>query len=97
MIRVAIAEDQQLVLGALAALLGTERDIVVVAQARGGRDALAAVERERPDVLLTDIEMPDVSGLEVAAEISRRRLPTRVIMLTTFARPGYLRGEDAPA
>lgn len=91
MIRVVVAEDQAMVLGALAALLETEGGIAVVGQARDGDAALALVERERPDVLLTDIEMPGLTGLEVAAELSRRRLPTRVIILTTFARTGYLR------
>lgn len=91
MIRVVVAEDQAMVLGALAALLETEGGISVVGQARDGDAALALVERERPDVLLTDIEMPGLTGLEVAAELSRRRLPTRVIILTTFARTGYLR------
>jgi two-component system response regulator DesR len=91
MIRVLIAEDQSMVLGALAALLEIESDIEVVGRARDGREALALVERLAPDVLLTDIEMPEVTGLEVAAEIAHRRLPTRVVVLTTFARAGYLR------
>lgn len=80
-----------MVLGALAALLEIEQDIEVVAQARNGREALETTERLRPDVLITDIEMPEMTGLEVAAEIQRRRLPTRVIIVTTFARSGYLR------
>lgn len=91
MIRVVIAEDQAMVLGALAALLETERDIEVVAQARNGREALDAVVRHQPDVLLADIEMPELTGLEVAAAVAEKRLPTRVIILTTFARAGYLR------
>jgi two-component system response regulator DesR len=91
MIRVLIAEDQSMVLGALAALLEIENDIQVVGQAQNGGEALTLVERHRPDVLLTDIEMPVMTGLELAAEISRRKLPTRVIMVTTFARAGYLR------
>jgi two-component system response regulator DesR len=90
-IRVVVAEDQSMVLGALAALLEIERDIQVVAQARDGEEALAAVETQRPDVLLTDIEMPKLTGLEVAAEVTRRKLPTRTVILTTFARAGYLR------
>jgi two-component system response regulator DesR len=90
-IRVVVAEDQSMVLGALAALLEIERDIQVVAQARDGEEALAAVEAQRPDVLLTDIEMPKLTGLEVAAEVTRRKLPTRTVILTTFARAGYLR------
>jgi two-component system response regulator DesR len=91
MIRVVIAEDQSMVLGALAALLEIESDIQVVARAQNGREALDEVEARRPDVLLTDIEMPEMTGLEVAAEMARRKLPTRVVILTTFARAGYLR------
>jgi two-component system response regulator DesR len=91
MIRVVIAEDQTMVLGALAALLEIESDIQVVARAQNGREALDEVEAHRPDVLLTDIEMPEMTGLEVAAEVARRKLPTRVVILTTFARAGYLR------
>ena len=91
MIRVVVAEDQAMVLGALAALLDIESDLEVVGRARDGREALEVVERQSPDVLLTDIEMPEMTGLEVAAEVSRRRLSTRVIILTTFARAGYLR------
>jgi two-component system, NarL family, response regulator DesR len=90
-IRVVVAEDQSMVRGAIAALLEIERDIEVVAQASNGAEALEMVEEHRPDVLLTDIEMPQFTGLEVAGEISRRALPTRVIILTTFARAGYLR------
>jgi two-component system response regulator DesR len=91
MIRVVIAEDQSMVLGALAALLEIESDIQVVGRAQNGREALDEVERQRPDVLLTDIEMPEMTGLELAGEIAKRRLPTRVVILTTFARAGYLR------
>jgi two-component system response regulator DesR len=90
-IRVVIAEDQGMVLGALAALLEIEGDIAVIGRARNGREALATVLAEKPDVFITDIEMPEMTGLEVAAELKRRRIPTRVIILTTFARGGYLR------
>jgi len=90
-IRVVIAEDQSLVLGALAALLEIERDIRVVGQARNGREALALIAQQKPDVLLTDIEMPEMSGLEVASELKRQAAATRVIILITFARAGYLR------
>jgi two-component system response regulator DesR len=90
-IRVVLAEDQAMVLGALAALLDIERDIEVVARARDGGEAIALARAHAPDVLLTDIEMPGVTGLEVAAEMKRLGLRTRVIILTTFARPGYLR------
>jgi len=91
MIRVIVAEDQGMVLGALAALLETEADINVVALAHDGREAVALAQEHRPDVLLTDIEMPHLTGLEVAAELRRLKLPTKVVILTTFARGGYLR------
>ena len=92
-IRVLIAEDQGMVLGALAALLEIESDLEVVARARDGREALAMAARTDPDVVLTDIEMPNMTGLEMAAELSRTRKGQRprIIILTTFARPGYLR------
>jgi len=90
-IRVVIAEDQVMVLGALAALLEIEGDIGVVAQSRNGKEALAAVLEHKPDVFITDIEMPEMTGLDVASELKRRHIATRVIILTTFARAGYLR------
>jgi two-component system response regulator DesR len=90
-IRVLIVEDQSMVLGALAALLEIERDFEVVGQARNGEEALALIAASKPDVVMTDIEMPAMTGLELAAEIQRRRLPVRVIIVTTFARAGYLR------
>ena len=91
MIRVVIAEDQALVLGALAALLGLEGGVDIVAQASDGLSALEAVRRLQPDVLVSDIEMPGMTGLEVAEVIASERLSTAVIIVTTFARPGYLR------
>lgn len=92
MIRVVLAEDQAMVLGALAALLELDGDIAVVAQARDGDEALTRVLEHRPDVLVTDIEMPGRSGLEVAAAVrDEAGLATRVVILTTFARAGYLR------
>jgi len=90
-IRVLIAEDQAMVLGALAALLGTEPGITVTGQAADGAAALALVATAQPDVLLTDIEMPRMTGLELACEIRRPHTGVKVIILTTFARPGYLR------
>jgi two-component system response regulator DesR len=91
MIRVVIAEDQAMVLGALAALLEMDGDIDVVGRAPDGEAALVICREQRPDVLLTDIEMPKMTGLELAAAVKRAGLPTRVIILTTFARGGYLR------
>ncbi len=90
-IRVVLAEDQGMVLGALAALLEIEGDITVTAKARNGKEALEAVLAHKPDVFITDIEMPLMSGLDVAAELKRRRTGTRVVIVTTFARAGYLR------
>lgn len=91
MITVVLAEDQNLVRGALAALLDMEADLAVVAQCADGVEALRAIETHRPDVVVTDIEMPNSTGLELAAEIQARKLPTKVIIVTTFGRPGYLR------
>ena len=88
-IRVVIAEDQEMMLGALAALLEMEGDIAVVAQARNGKEAVKAVRAHHPDVLITDIEMPEMTGLEAATAL--KGSSTRVIMVTTFARTGYLR------
>ena len=85
MIRVLIAEDQSMVRGALAALLDLESDIEIVGQAGNGKDALDLTLELEPDVLLTDIEMPELTGLDLAAEINERKLPTRVIIVTTFA------------
>jgi len=90
MIRLVIAEDQALVLGAIAALLAMEDDLEIVARAPDGDAALEAVRAHRPDILLTDIEMPKRTGIEVAQAIAAESLPTRVVIVTTFARPGYL-------
>ncbi len=91
MIRVMIAEDQGMVRGALAALLSLEPDIEVIGSAADGEQAWRMLRDTPPDVLLTDIEMPGVTGLELAQRVQRHELPCKVIILTTFARPGYLR------
>ena len=91
MIRIFLAEDQEMVRGALAALLNMEEDIQVVAEAGRGDEVLAAVSKTRPDVALLDIEMPGGDGLS-AARILRQEFPAcRVVILTTFGRSGYLR------
>ncbi len=77
--------------GALRALLATERDLEVRAVVLDGKAALAAVARHLPDVLLTDVEMPSLDGLELAARVQREYPGTKVLILTTFARAGYLR------
>lgn len=91
LIRVVLAEDQALVRGALRALIELTRDIRVVAEAGDGREAVAAALAQRPEVALLDIEMPEMSGLEAAAQLRARLPECRVAILTTFARPGYLR------
>lgn len=96
MIRVVVAEDQVMVLGALASLLALEPDVTIVGQAHDGEAAISLVRDLLPDVLLTDIEMPGLTGIDVAAAIGAAKLPTRVVIVTTFARPGYLsRARDA--
>ncbi|WP_295942834.1 response regulator transcription factor [uncultured Xanthomonas sp.] len=91
MIRLVLAEDQAMVRGALGALLGLEADIDLVASAADGEAAWRALQAHAPDLLVTDIEMPGLSGLELAQRIQRQQLPVRVIIVTTFARPGFLR------
>jgi two-component system response regulator DesR len=90
-IRVLIAEDQGMVRGALASLLSLEPDIDVVAQVGRGDEVLAAVQEAGPDIALLDIEMPGASGLEAARAVRAARPECRVLILTTFGRPGYLR------
>ncbi|AAF12288.1 response regulator transcription factor [Deinococcus radiodurans] len=90
-IRVLLAEDQTLVLGALAALLSLEDDLDVVGTAADGAEALMQVHTLRPDVLVTDIEMPRLSGLDLAERVRQEAPQTRVVIVTTFTRAGYLR------
>ncbi|MEU3754418.1 response regulator transcription factor [Streptomyces olivoreticuli] len=90
-IKVLLAEDQSMVREALAALLGLEGDIEVVSQVARGDEVLDAARAHAPDVALLDIEMPGMTGLDAAA-LLRRELPAlKVVILTTFGRPGYLR------
>ncbi|GGF15676.1 response regulator transcription factor [Williamsia phyllosphaerae] len=90
-IRLLLADDQALVRGALAALLGLESDLVVVAQVGRGDEVLAAATASAADVCLLDIEMPGADGIEVAAILKQARPQTRSLIVTTFGRPGYLR------
>ncbi|HBS62411.1 MAG TPA: DNA-binding response regulator [Stenotrophomonas sp.] len=80
-----------MVRGALSALLGLEADIEVLGSAADGEEAWRMVQRFTPDVLVTDIEMPGLSGLELAQRIARHALPVKVVIVTTFARSGFLR------
>ena len=91
MIRVLIAEDQAMVRGALARLLGLEPDIEVVAQVSRGDEVVDAALAAVPDVALLDIEMPGRTGLDAADELGRALPGCRILILTTFGRPGYLR------
>lgn len=90
MIRIVVAEDQALVLGAIAALLELEEDLIVVGRATDGIAALDRVRELAPDILLTDIEMPGLTGIDVAQAVSDAAMATRTVIVTTFARPGYL-------
>lgn len=108
MIRLLLAEDQSMVREALAALLGLEPDMEVVAQAARGDEVLAAAREHTVDVALLDIEMPGMTGIEAAAQLHRELPDVKIVILTTFGRPGYLRSamesgaaaflvKDAPA
>jgi two-component system, NarL family, response regulator DesR len=90
-IRVLLAEDQAMIREALAALLSFEDDIEVVAQVGRGDEVTAAALASKPDVALLDIEMPGMDGLTAAAALSQASPRTRIVILTTFGRPGYLR------
>ncbi len=90
-IRVLLAEDQTMLRGALAALLELEPDITIVGQAANGREALRLARSLTPAVVVTDIEMPEMTGLELASALKQDESKARVVILTTFARPGYLR------
>ncbi len=91
MIRVLLAEDQSMVLGALSALLRLESDIEVLGAAADGETAWRQLQSLQPDLLVTDIEMPGLTGLELAQRVQRHALPVKVVIVTTFARPGFLR------
>jgi two-component system, NarL family, response regulator DesR len=83
-IQVVLAEDRAMVRGALAALLETEPNIAVCAPAANGREALIAIAKQNRDVLVTDIEMPEMTGLTLAGEVQNRFPKTKVVILTTF-------------
>jgi two-component system response regulator DesR len=107
-VRIMIAEDQTMVRQALVALLELESDIEVVAEAGNGDEALAMARKHEPDVVVLDIEMPGPSGIEVASQLTKTGFSGKVVIVTTFDRPGYLRAaisagasgfllKDAPA
>ena len=90
-IRLVIADDQALVRGALAALLELEGDLDVVGVAADGAEAVRLVSEQHPDVCLMDVQMPDLDGIEATRQVRAASPSTRVLIVTTFARPGYLR------
>ncbi len=90
MIKIVLAEDQTLLRGALATLLSLEDDLNVVAQADDGKKALQLVKELHPDILVTDIEMPELSGIDLAEKIVQENINVKVVIVTTFARSGYL-------
>jgi len=91
MIRIVLAEDQAMVRGALVALLKLEPDFEIVADAADGEIAWDLVKLHKPDLLVSDIEMPNMTGLELAQRVNDDAGNTRVVIVTTFARAGYLR------
>src|SRR3712207_3125325 len=91
MIRILLAEDQGMVRGALAALLNLEPDLEVVAQISSGDRVVPAAQAVNPDVALLDIEMPGLDGLSAAKKLHETLPNCKVLILTTFGRPGYLR------
>jgi two-component system response regulator DesR len=91
LIKILVAEDQAMVLGALVALLEIESDFEVKATALNGEMAFKLLKEQPIDIVLTDIEMPKMSGLDLAIKIKEHHIKTRVIILTTFSRPGFLR------
>ncbi|MCO7126235.1 response regulator transcription factor [Sporolactobacillus shoreicorticis] len=88
--KVLIAEDQGMLRGALAQLLEMEEDVEIVGQTGNGQEALELVQQRNPDLIIADIEMPGMSGLEVAEQLQDADMPCKTVIVTTFARPGYL-------
>lgn len=90
-ITIVIVDDQALIRGALAALLDLEPDLQVIGEAGLGEDGVEVVRQIRPDVVLMDVELPGIDGIEATARLSRARVGSKVLVVTTFGRPGYLR------
>lgn len=91
MIKVLVVEDQGLVRGAISALLGLDVQIEVVAQAQDGLEGLKVLHEQDIDIVLTDIEMPNMTGLELAEQVIERFTDCKVVIMTTFSRAGYIR------
>src|SRR5215831_14993710 len=95
-VRLLLAEDQVMIREALAALLSFEGDIEVVAQVGRGDEVIGAARESNPDVAVLDIEMPGMDGLAAAAELKKHNPDTKIVILTTFGRPGFLRRAMSP-
>ncbi|GMM86330.1 DNA-binding response regulator [Pseudoalteromonas sp. MTN2-4] len=91
MIKVLVVEDQGLVRGAISALLGLDVQIEVIAQAQDGLEGLNALQEHEIDIVLTDIEMPNMTGLELAEQVIEKYPNSKVVIMTTFSRAGYIR------
>lgn len=89
MLKIVIAEDQKMLLGAIGSLLNLEVDMEVIGQAVNGDEVWRLIQEKQPDVCLLDIDMPGKSGLEVAGLLNKLKQRPRIIVLTTFAKPGY--------
>lgn len=90
MARIVIAEDQQMLRGAFTTLIKMEDDLQIVAEVADGEEALRAIQKHNPDICLVDIEMPGLTGLELALKLRTMKHPCKIIIVTTFSRPGYL-------
>lgn len=90
MIQILIVEDQALFLGALAGLIDLESDFKVVGKAKNGKAAYQMIETCQPDLIITDIEMPEMSGIDLAMQLKPMARKPKVLIVTTFARSGYL-------
>ncbi|WP_068677540.1 response regulator transcription factor [Oceanobacillus sp. Castelsardo] len=90
MARIVIAEDQQMLRGAFTTLIKMEDDLEIVAEVADGEEALRAIQKHNPDICLVDIEMPGLTGLELALKLRTMNHPCKIIIVTTFSRPGYL-------
>lgn len=90
MATIVIAEDQKLLRGALTSLIKMEDDLDIVAEVEDGEEALSAIQKYNPDICLVDIEMPKLTGLELAKKLRELNHSCKIIIVTTFARPGYL-------
>lgn len=91
MIKVLVVEDQAMVRGAISQLLSLESDIEVIGQARDGLEAIELIQQQDLDIVLTDIEMPNMSGLELAEHIRSHHTDIKVVIMTTFSKSGYMR------